>query len=114
MVKKSQKNSTCVVLKLVWCFRQGTNKLCLSKYGGLANSSTDLPKGHLIVCVGESEDEKQRVLVPVTHFNHPLLGKLLEDAEKVYGSCGTDPAGCAVIIEMLQLNYQPLRWHVNW
>ncbi|KAG2408339.1 hypothetical protein LR48_Vigan01g216600 [Vigna angularis] len=81
MVRKSQKNSTCVVLKLVWCFRQGTNKLCLSKYG----RSTDLPKGHLTVCVGESEDEKQRVLVPVTHFNHPLLGKLLEDAEKVYG-----------------------------
>ncbi|KAG4943281.1 hypothetical protein JHK82_047449 [Glycine max] len=41
--------------------------------------------GHLAVYVGESEDEKQRVLVPVTYFNHPLLGKLLEDAEKVYG-----------------------------
>lgn len=45
----------------------------------------ELPKGHLAVYVGESEDEKQRVLVPVTHFNHPLLGKLLEDAEKLYG-----------------------------
>ncbi|QCD81257.1 auxin-responsive protein SAUR36-like [Vigna unguiculata] len=89
MVRKSHKNSTRVVLRLVWCFRQGTNKLCLSKleskYAQLGNGSTDLPKGHLTVCVGESEDEKQRVLVPVTHFNHPLLGKLLEDAEKVYG-----------------------------
>jgi len=54
-----------------------------SKY--LDQGPIDLPKGHLAVFVGQSEDEKQRFLVPVTHFNHPLLGKLLEDAEKVYG-----------------------------
>ncbi|KAL5183815.1 Auxin-responsive protein SAUR36 [Glycine soja] len=73
-MRKSDKNPMCVIFKLVRCFGQGTN-----------GPIELLPKGHLAVYVGESEDEKQRVLVPVTYFNHPLLGKLLEDAEKVYG-----------------------------
>ncbi|CAJ1943442.1 unnamed protein product [Sphenostylis stenocarpa] len=89
MIRKSQKNPMCVIFKLVRCFGQGTNKFCLPKlepkYVQFGHGPIDLPKGHLTVCVGESEDEKQRVLVPVTHFNHPLIGKLLEDAEKVYG-----------------------------
>ncbi|XP_020225134.1 auxin-induced protein 10A5-like [Cajanus cajan] len=82
-------NPKYVILKLVRCFGQRTNWLCLPewepKYVQLGKSPIELPKGHLAVYVGESEDEKQRVLVPVTHFNHPLLGKLLEDAENVYG-----------------------------
>ena len=81
MIRKSHKNPMCVIFKLVRCFGQGTNG-----YVQLGHIPIELlPKGHLAVHVGESEDEKQRVLVPVTHFNHPLLGKLLEDAEKVYG-----------------------------
>lgn len=44
-----------------------------------------IPKGHLAVYVGESQDETQRYLVPVIYFNHPLFGELLKEAEKVYG-----------------------------
>ncbi|XP_027337431.1 auxin-responsive protein SAUR36-like [Abrus precatorius] len=78
-----------VIFKLVRCFGQGSNGLCLQtwepKYVELGHSPIELPKGHLAVYVGESEDEKQRVLVPITHLNHPLIGKLLEEAEKIYG-----------------------------
>ncbi|TKY55415.1 Auxin-responsive protein SAUR36 [Spatholobus suberectus] len=97
MIRKSHKylanrklNPVCVIFKLVRCFGEGTNGLCFRKwepkYVQLGHSPIELPKGNLVVYVGKSEDEKQRVLVPVTHFNHPLLGKLLEDAEKVSGS----------------------------
>lgn len=44
-----------------------------------------IPKGHLAVYVGESQDKTQRYLVPVIYFNHPLFGELLKEAEKVYG-----------------------------
>lgn len=35
--------------------------------------------------VGEDEEYVHRVLVPVIYFNHPLLGDLLREAERVYG-----------------------------
>nr|AMQ09595.1 small auxin up regulated protein [Boehmeria nivea] len=44
-----------------------------------------IPKGHLAVYVGESQDETQRYLVPVIYFNHPLFGELLKEAERVFG-----------------------------
>ena len=71
----------CMICKLVRCLGPGT-----TQYVELGLSPIELLlKGHMAVHVGESEDEKQRVLVPVTHLNHPLLGKLLEKAEKIYG-----------------------------
>lgn len=44
-----------------------------------------VPKGHMAVYVGESDDDTQRYLVPVIYFNHPLFGELLKEAEKIYG-----------------------------
>ncbi|GAA0167027.1 hypothetical protein LIER_22053 [Lithospermum erythrorhizon] len=49
------------------------------------NVSGHVPKGHLAVYVGDKEDEKCRVLVPVIYINHPLFGELLKEAEMVYG-----------------------------
>lgn len=46
---------------------------------------THIPKGHLAVHVEEPEGDTRRVLVPVIFLNHPLFGKLLEEAENVYG-----------------------------
>ncbi|KAJ1379624.1 Small auxin-up RNA [Sesbania bispinosa] len=93
MIRKPHKclalNPIYVIFKLVRCLGPGTNGLCFlnwePKYLRLGHSPIELPKGHLAVYVRESEEEKQRVLVPVTFFNHPLLRKLLEEAEKVYG-----------------------------
>lgn len=45
-----------------------------------------VPKGHLAVYVGDSDDDDtHRYVVPVIYFNHPLFGDLLQEAEKVYG-----------------------------
>lgn len=72
------------------CLRRGANRLC----GGKKTSQTRLgndtktqavPKGHLVVHVGESGGDTQRVVIPVVYFNHPLFGELLEQAERVYG-----------------------------
>lgn len=46
---------------------------------------TAVPKGHLVVHVGESDGDTRRVVVPVIYFNHPLFGELLEQAERVHG-----------------------------
>nr|VDC89908.1 unnamed protein product [Brassica rapa] len=44
-----------------------------------------VPKGHLVVHVGELDGDTRRVVVPLIYFNHPLFGELLEQAELVYG-----------------------------
>uniref|UniRef100_A0A7N0TDG5 Small auxin up regulated protein n=1 Tax=Kalanchoe fedtschenkoi TaxID=63787 RepID=A0A7N0TDG5_KALFE len=50
-----------------------------------------VPKGYLAVYVGRrsnevnGECEVSRVFVPVIHFNHPLFGELLKEAEAEFG-----------------------------
>lgn len=51
----------------------------------LDSKPVHVPKGHLAVHVEEPEGHTRRVLVPVLFLNHPLFGKLLEEAEKSYG-----------------------------
>ncbi|CAN0908604.1 Auxin-responsive protein SAUR36 [Linum grandiflorum] len=53
--------------------------------GGLRAEEEVPPRGYLAVYVGESDDEKRRVVVPVVYFNNPLFAELLEEAERVYG-----------------------------
>lgn len=53
--------------------------------GKSQQEQTKVPKGHLVVYVGESDDDTKRVVVPVIYFNHPLFGELLKEAEHVYG-----------------------------
>ncbi|MED6110072.1 hypothetical protein PIB30_039517 [Stylosanthes scabra] len=77
-------NPKHVMLKLVRCLGPGSP--LGNRYVKLGLGPIEVvPKGHMAIYVGELEGEKQRVLVPVTHLNHPLLGKLLEKTEKVYG-----------------------------
>ncbi|KAI3468897.1 hypothetical protein Pfo_025560 [Paulownia fortunei] len=78
--------------KWVHSLRSGAGGLCSGKinsgYIQLGKEPVEkpkLPKGHLVVYVGEKEDDTCRVLVPVIYFNHPLFGELLREAEKVYG-----------------------------
>ncbi|KAK4758615.1 hypothetical protein SAY87_019916 [Trapa incisa] len=44
-----------------------------------------IPKGHLVVYVGQKDGDFRRVMVPVIHFNHPLFGELLREAEEEFG-----------------------------
>lgn len=45
----------------------------------------DVPKGCLAIKVGSKEEERQRFVVPVFYFNHPLFMQLLREAEEEYG-----------------------------
>ncbi|KAL2459867.1 SAUR-like auxin-responsive protein family [Forsythia ovata] len=49
------------------------------------NHAMSVPKGDLTVYVGNKDDDTCRILVLVAYINHPLFGKLLREAEKVYG-----------------------------
>ncbi|KAK6935231.1 Small auxin-up RNA [Dillenia turbinata] len=44
-----------------------------------------VPKGHLAVYVGESDNDTRRMVVPVINFNHPLFADLLREAEEEFG-----------------------------
>ncbi|KAM7512101.1 hypothetical protein LguiB_010976 [Lonicera macranthoides] len=44
-----------------------------------------VPKGKMAVYVGQKDGDYKRVIVPVIYINHPLFGKLLREAEEVYG-----------------------------
>ncbi|KAL1201687.1 Auxin-responsive protein SAUR36 [Cardamine amara subsp. amara] len=72
------------------CLRRGASRLCGGKKTGQTRLGTEpktpaVPKGHLVVHVGESGDDTRRIVVPVIYFNHPLFGELLEQAEQAYG-----------------------------
>ncbi|KAJ3682172.1 hypothetical protein LUZ60_014745 [Juncus effusus] len=43
------------------------------------------PKGFVTVRVGLEGEEKERFVVPVEHFKHPLFLAMLEEAEKEFG-----------------------------
>lgn len=77
-------------LSMASCIRRGAKQLCFpSSNPGFIQlgqeKPAEVPKGHLAVYVGESDDEARRVFVPVIYFNHPLFGELLKQAERVYG-----------------------------
>ncbi|CAN7032067.1 hypothetical protein BRARA_H01119 [Brassica rapa] len=72
------------------CLRRGADTLCGGKKTGQTRLGNEpkpqaVPKGHLVVHVGECGDDTRRVVVPVVYLNHPLFGELLEEKERAYG-----------------------------
>ncbi|CAN0910065.1 Auxin-induced protein X10A [Linum grandiflorum] len=53
----------------------------------LASSSSNVPKGHIAVYVGEGyrDCKRKRFIIPVTYLNHPLFQVLLDRAEEEFG-----------------------------
>ncbi|KAM6554705.1 hypothetical protein CsatB_015467 [Cannabis sativa] len=49
---------------------------------------SDVPAGHLVVCVGTSS---RRFIVRATYLNHPLFKNLLVQAEEEYGFANHGP-----------------------
>ncbi|GAV60288.1 Auxin_inducible domain-containing protein, partial [Cephalotus follicularis] len=49
----------------------------------LTSNSADVPKGYLVVYVGESQ--KKRFIVPISFLNHPSFQQLLSKAEEEFG-----------------------------
>ncbi|GAV60286.1 Auxin_inducible domain-containing protein, partial [Cephalotus follicularis] len=49
----------------------------------VTSNSADVPKGYLVVYVGESQ--KKRFIVPISFLNHPSFQQLLSKAEEEFG-----------------------------
>ncbi|KFK26933.1 hypothetical protein AALP_AA8G312000 [Arabis alpina] len=92
-------NPVTGIRSLARCLSNGAKRLCSgsnndNKKKNLGQSKIRLgtdpknrvvPRGHLVVHVGESDGDTRRVVVPVIYFNHPLFGELLEQMERVHG-----------------------------
>ncbi|XP_010548082.1 PREDICTED: auxin-responsive protein SAUR40-like [Tarenaya hassleriana] len=53
-----------------------------------AVAPSDVPPGHVAVCVGAS---RRRYVVRLTHLNHPIFRRLLMEAEEEYGFSQVGP-----------------------
>ncbi|KAK7312285.1 hypothetical protein VNO77_36043 [Canavalia gladiata] len=51
-------------------------------------AASDVPAGHVAVCVGPS---RRRFIVRATYLNHPIFKMLLAQAEEEYGFCNHGP-----------------------
>ncbi|XP_019056201.1 PREDICTED: auxin-responsive protein SAUR36-like [Nelumbo nucifera] len=78
------------------CLKRGAKGLCSSNKSSasgysrydreaLEDKPVQVPKGHMVVYVGQKDDGLHRFLVPVIYFNHPLFADLLREAEEEYG-----------------------------
>ncbi|KAI8554160.1 hypothetical protein RHMOL_Rhmol05G0077000 [Rhododendron molle] len=59
------------------------SSLAAANKAASSSSSTDVPKGHFAVYVGESE--KKRFVIPVSYLNNPSFQDLLGQVEEEYG-----------------------------
>ncbi|WOK95338.1 hypothetical protein Cni_G04045 [Canna indica] len=63
-------------------WRMRAAALSLSRKGAAAPPPSDVPAGHVVVCVGSSS---RRFVVRASHLNHPVFRQLLRQAEEEYG-----------------------------
>ncbi|KAF5727847.1 indole-3-acetic acid-induced protein ARG7 [Tripterygium wilfordii] len=59
-----------------------------ARMAAFASAPSDVPEGHVAVCVGES---CRRYIVLATHLNHPIFRRLLVQAEEEYGFTNAGP-----------------------
>ncbi|XP_038888410.1 indole-3-acetic acid-induced protein ARG7-like [Benincasa hispida] len=59
-----------------------------SRRSGTGDAPSDVPAGHVAICVGSS---CRRFVVRATYLNHPIFQKLLLQAEEEYGFTNQGP-----------------------
>ncbi|KGN61881.1 hypothetical protein Csa_006261 [Cucumis sativus] len=58
-------------------------KQILKVPSGFTKNQLSVPKGHVVVYVGEMQ--KKRFVVPISYLNHPSFQQLLKYAEEEFG-----------------------------
>ncbi|KAK8522178.1 hypothetical protein V6N13_115151 [Hibiscus sabdariffa] len=64
--------------------KQKIQRTLSGKIGNAALGTSNVPKGHIAVYVGEGNRPK-RFVIPVSYLNHPLFQDLLNRAEEEFG-----------------------------
>ncbi|KAB2017545.1 hypothetical protein ES319_D08G169700v1 [Gossypium barbadense] len=70
--------------KSIWSSKSGFSYVPIGQ-GPINEKLTTVLKGHLVVYVGQKDNDYHRVLVSIIYFNHPLSDELLREAEEEYG-----------------------------
>ncbi|KAJ4821810.1 hypothetical protein Tsubulata_034227 [Turnera subulata] len=77
------------IVRLRQMLRRWRNKARMSSLSAAASRApSDVPAGHVAVCVGSS---CTRFVVRATYLNHPIFKKLLVQAEEEYGFANQGP-----------------------
>ncbi|PKA63752.1 Auxin-induced protein X10A [Apostasia shenzhenica] len=67
-------------------------------------------KGWLVVAVGlGDEDSDRRFTMPISYLQHPLFGRLLEQAHEVYGYRSSGPLRLPCTVD----DFLHLRWLIE-
>ncbi|KAK1572440.1 hypothetical protein Q3G72_032671 [Acer saccharum] len=65
--------------------KQKLQRTLSAKIRMVISASTNVPKGHIAIYVGESSCYRKRFLIPISYLNHPLFQDLLNLAEEEFG-----------------------------
>ncbi|KAJ4847302.1 hypothetical protein Tsubulata_048448 [Turnera subulata] len=77
------------IVRLRQMLRRWRNKARMSSSSAAASRApSDVPAGHVVVCVGSS---CTRFVLRATYLNHPIFKKLLVQAEEEYGFANQGP-----------------------
>nr|KJB21388.1 hypothetical protein B456_004G163300 [Gossypium raimondii] len=80
----TQSESEAFWAKSIWSSKSGFSYVPIGQ-GPINEKLTKVLKGHLVVYVGQKDNDYHRVLVSIIYFNHPLSDELLREAEEEYG-----------------------------
>lgn len=78
-------NSICRIVRIRQMLQRWRQK---SQIAASPVAPSDVPAGHVAVCVGSS---CKRFIVRATHLNHPIFKRLLVQAEEEYGFSNQGP-----------------------
>ncbi|KAK2665484.1 hypothetical protein Ddye_004058 [Dipteronia dyeriana] len=65
--------------------KQKLRRTLSAKIRMVVSASTNVPKGHVAIYVGENCCCRKRFVIPISYLNHPLFQDLLYLAEEEFG-----------------------------